>query len=184
MSHLLGSTPPHHGQKGVPSVAGQLISSHLPTLDLSGPSRGWGGQQPDLFLQLLPGLSSAACQSAPEPQAPGMASDMASISRSRSEAVAAVFGDRNFPGTVCSTVSRIFTRGVLRGQGEERPVAQQPRSHLASPGKAVNTTRFLCRPRGAGLGTESLRAPGLLHALASRLPSAKALPPLSTPRRP
>lgn len=82
-----------------------------------------------------------------------MASDMASISRSRSEAVAAVFGDRAFPGTVCSTVGRIFTRDVLRGQEEERPAAQQPRSHLASPGKAVNTTRFLCRLGGAGLGT-------------------------------
>lgn len=67
--------------------------------------------------------------------------------------MAAAFGDRAFPGAVCSTVGRTCTWNVLRGQGEEWPAAQQPRSHLASPGKAVNTARFLPWPGGAGLGT-------------------------------
>lgn len=152
MSHLLGSTHPR-GQKGIPCVAGQLVSSHLPPLDLSVPSRGWSGQQPDPFVQLLPGLNSAARRSAAEPQAPGMASGTVSKSRSRREAVAAAFGDRAFPGAVCSTVGRTCTWDVPRGQGEEWPAAQQPRSHLASPGKAVNAARFLPWPGGAGLGT-------------------------------
>lgn len=67
--------------------------------------------------------------------------------------MAAAFGDRAFPGAVCSTVGRTCTWDVPRGQGEEWPAAQQPKSHLASPGKAVNTARFLPWPGGAGLGT-------------------------------
>ena len=168
------------------------MSGHLPALDLSGPSRAQGGPQPDTSLQLLPGLRSAARWPAPEPQAPGMASDAVGTSRAHLVLLAPGAGARLVRLPLGAEPFQVPSAPLLAGPScgtcrgaRERNSQQLSKLGVSRPHQGKQSIRRDSSPGLEGLDSanrvQEHRGRCTLRS-AWRLPSAKTLPPLSTPR--